>query len=164
MIIGILSDTHIPKRADSLPKEIFEYFFDVDLIIHCGDLTSKKVLEDLKKISKIIAVSGNMDNTDFPTEYELLIDNFRIGIIHGNQIHPRGDSLKMKYLCLENNWDILISGHTHIPMIEEIDISENKKILLLNPGSPTVPRYPLKTVMKLKIENKKVDVTLIPIK
>ena len=36
--------------------------------------------------------------------------------------------------------------------------------LLLNPGSPTVPRYPLKTIMKLKIENEKIDVNLIPLK
>lgn len=163
MIIGIISDTHIPERAKKLPKEIFEHFSDVDLIIHCGDVTSESALNELKKISELLVVSGNMDYGDYPKEHELSVENFRIGIIHGNQIHPRGDTLKMKYLCLEKNWDILISGHTHVPMIKEIPV-ENKKILLLNPGSPTVPRYPLKTIMKLKIENKKIDAELISIK
>lgn len=49
MIIGLISDTHIPERAKKLPKEIFEHFSDVDLIIHCGDVTSESVLNDLKK-------------------------------------------------------------------------------------------------------------------
>lgn len=164
MIIGLISDTHIPERANSIPKEVFEHFFDADLIIHCGDLTSDSILNDLKKTCEVLAVSGNMDFNDFPKERELTIGNFKIGIIHGNQIHPRGDTLKMKYLCLEKGWNVLISGHTHIPMINEIKISENEKILLLNPGSPTVPRYPLKTIMKLKIENEKIDVNLIPLK
>ncbi|MBA2857527.1 hypothetical protein HNP93_000228 [Methanococcus maripaludis] len=163
MIIGIISDTHIPERAKKLPKEIFEHFSDVDLIIHCGDVTSESVLNDLEKISELLVVSGNMDYMNYPKEHELKIENFKIGIIHGNQIHPRGDTLKMKYLCLEKNWDVLISGHTHVPMIKEIPL-ENKKILLLNPGSPTVPRYPLKTVMKLKIEEREIDAELISIK
>ncbi|AVB76716.1 YfcE family phosphodiesterase [Methanococcus maripaludis] len=163
MIIGIISDTHIPERAKKLPKEIFEHFSDVDLIIHCGDVTSESVLNELKKISEILVVSGNMDYMNYPKEHELNIENFKIGIIHGNQIHPRGDTLKMKYLCLEKNWDVLISGHTHVPMIKELH-AENKKILLLNPGSPTVPRYPLKTIMKLKIEERKIDAELISIK
>lgn len=163
MIIGIISDTHIPERAKKLPKEIFEHFSDVDLIINCGDVTSESVLNDLEKISELLVVSGNMDYMNYPKEYEITIENFKIGIIHGNQIHPRGDTLKMKYLCLEKNWDILISGHTHIPMIKEISL-ENKKILLLNPGSPTVPRYPLKTIMKLKIEEREIDAELISIK
>ncbi|MBM7409542.1 YfcE family phosphodiesterase [Methanococcus maripaludis] len=163
MIIGIISDTHIPERAKKLPKEIFEHFSDVDLIIHCGDVTSESVLNDLEKISELLVVSGNMDYMNYPKEHELNIENFKIGIIHGNQINPRGDTLKMKYLCLEKNWDVLISGHTHIPMIKEISL-ENKKILLLNPGSPTVPRYPLKTVMKLKIEEREINAELISIK
>lgn len=163
MIIGIISDTHISERAKKLPKEIFEHFSDVDLIIHCGDVTSESVLTELKKISELLVVSGNMDYMNYPKEHELKIENFKIGIIHGNQIHPRGNTLKMKYLCLEKNWDVLISGHTHVPMIKEIPL-ENKKILLLNPGSPTVPRYPLKTVMKLKIEEREIDAELISIK
>ncbi|BAP63693.1 YfcE family phosphodiesterase [Methanococcus maripaludis] len=163
MIIGIISDTHIPERAKKLPKEIFEHFSDVDLIIHCGDVTSESVLTELKKISELLVVSGNMDYMNYPKEHEITIENFKIGIIHGNQIHPRGNTLKMKYLCLEKNWDVLISGHTHVPMIKEIPL-ENKKILLLNPGSPTVPRYPLKTVMKLKIEEREIDAELISIK
>ncbi|AEH06996.1 YfcE family phosphodiesterase [Methanothermococcus okinawensis] len=164
MIIGVISDTHIGDRADKLPKEIEDKFSNVDLIIHCGDITSKSVLNELNDIANTIAVKGNMDYLELPREEILNINNFKIGIIHGDIIHPRGDLLKMKYYSLEKGLDVLISGHTHVPLIKEIEISElNKKILLLNPGSPTVPRFPLKTIMKIEIENNTINPKLIPI-
>jgi hypothetical protein len=165
MIVGVLSDTHIGDRAVKLPKNIFSEFSDVDLIIHCGDLTSELVLDDLKNISKLVAVRGNMDYMNLPKEKILNIEGFNIGIIHGDIIYPRGDLLKMKYYCLEKNLDILISGHTHIPLIKKIEVSElNKKIVLLNPGSPTVPRFPLKTIMKVEINNDSINPKLIALK
>lgn len=43
MIIGLISDTHIPDRADKIPITVLEAFKNVDLIIHAGDLTSIRV-------------------------------------------------------------------------------------------------------------------------
>jgi putative phosphoesterase len=40
MLIGLISDTHIPDRARQLPDNVLEAFKDVDLILHAGDLTS----------------------------------------------------------------------------------------------------------------------------
>ena len=165
MLFGIISDTHIPDRANNIPKSVYDIFKDVDTIIHCGDITSKKVLVDLDENTpahELIAVKGNMDKLDLPKNIFLTVENYNIGIIHGNQINPRGDLLKMKYYCLENNLDILISGHTHIPLIEKINIPElEKEILLLNPGSPTIPKYPLKTVMTLEINKNNIIPRLI---
>ena len=164
MILGIISDTHIEDRSDKIPNEVYNHFSDVDLIIHCGDIRSGTVLNDLREICKTIAVKGNTDNLDLPREIITKIGGFNIGIIHGNQIEPRGDILKMKYYALEKTLDILISGHTHVPLIKEITIDElNRKILLLNPGSPTVPRGYAKTIMKVEIKNNSVKPVLIPI-
>ncbi len=165
MIIGVLSDTHIPDRANKLPDKVIEEFNDVDLIIHCGDVTSESVLDELKEItSNTFAVKGNMDYINLPKEKMLKIHNFNIGIIHGDTIYPRGDTLKMKYYCMEKNLDVLISGHTHSPLIKEVSILElNRNILLLNPGSPTVPRFPLKTIMKIEINENSIIPKLIAI-
>ncbi|WP_423792939.1 YfcE family phosphodiesterase [Methanocaldococcus indicus] len=155
MLIGILSDTHIPDRAYSLPKTIFDIFSTVDLIIHCGDITDREVLDSLEDLTNVVAVKGNMDYLDLPKKEILNIDNLKIGVIHGDIIYPRGDLLKLKLLAKEMGVDVLISGHTHIPFIEKRDI------LLLNPGSPTVPRCPLKSVMTFDTENKEAKLIII---
>jgi len=164
VILGVISDTHVYDRADKVPEEVFQHFSDVDLIIHCGDITSPSVLKELRDICKTVAVRGNMDYLDLPRELILNIESFNIGVIHGDIIYPRGDVLKMKYYSLEKNLDVLISGHTHIPFIREIYVEELKKrILLLNPGSPTVPRGFGKSIMKVKIEDNSIKPTVIPL-
>ena len=75
------------------------------------------------------------------------MDGFKIGLDHG-EVYPRGDSQQLKYIALEMGVDILITGHTHWAFIKEFD-----DIILLNPGSPTVPRMSDPSVMLLKIEN-----------
>jgi putative phosphoesterase len=165
MIVGVISDTHIKDRASKIPDVVYDEFSDVDLIIHCGDLTSEYVLDELGDIAKLIAVKGNMDYLNLPKEKIINIENFKIGVIHGDIIYPRGDLLKMKYYCLEKNLDVLISGHTHTPLIKELNVQElNKRIILLNPGSPTVPRFPIKTIMKIEIDENALTPKLISIK
>lgn len=46
MRIGVISDTHVPVRARTLPGEVFEIFAGVDLILHAGDLITLDVLDD----------------------------------------------------------------------------------------------------------------------
>ncbi|ACV25226.1 metallophosphoesterase [Methanocaldococcus fervens] len=157
MLIGVISDTHLYDRALELPKAVFDEFSNVDLIIHCGDVTDKEILDLLNDLAEVVAVRGNMDYLDLPKKEILNINDIKIGVIHGNIIYPRGDRLKLRLLGKEMGVDILISGHTHTPFIDDCG-----DILLLNPGSPTVPRCPIKSIMKLNVEDK-VDVKLIPI-
>ncbi|CAB3287264.1 Phosphoesterase [Methanocaldococcus lauensis] len=157
MLIGVISDTHIYDRASKLPKTVFDEFSNVDLIIHCGDVTDKEVLDLLSDLAEIVAVRGNMDYLNLPRQQILSINNFKVGVIHGDIIYPRGDKLKLRLLGKEMGVDILISGHTHTPFIDDCG-----DVLLLNPGSPTVPRCPIKSIMKLNIEDN-VKAKLIPI-
>ncbi len=157
MLIGIISDTHIYDRASELPKTVFDEFSNVDLIIHCGDVTDKEVLDLLSDLAEVIAVRGNMDYLNLPKQQILNINNFKIGVIHGDVIYPRGDKLKLRLLGKEMGVDILISGHTHTPFIDDCG-----DILLLNPGSSTVPRCPIKSIMKLNIKDR-VEAKIIPI-
>ena len=160
MLIGLISDTHIPDRAKVLPQKVIEAFSNVDLILHAGDLTSPKVIEELEDLAPVLAVQGNMDRVngiDLPKARVVEAEGLRIGIIHG-EVYPRADTQQLLYLAKELNADILVSGHSHQPKIEQ-----NEGILLLNPGSPIVPRLADRTVMILEINNREVDVEIVKI-
>ena len=160
MLIGLISDTHIPDRARLLPQNIFEAFESVDLILHAGDLTSIEIIDELEKIAPVMAVQGNMDRVngvDLPKARVIEAEGLKIGVVHG-EVYPRGDTQQLVYLAKELNADILVSGHSHQPKIEKKD-----GILLLNPGSPIVPRLADRTVMILEINNMEVDVEIIKI-
>ena len=131
MIIGLISDTHIPDRARVLPQNVIDAFSDVELIIHAGDLTSMSVIEELERIAPVMAVQGNMDRAnglDLPKAKVIEAEGLRIGVIHG-EVYPRADSDQLLYLAKELDMDILVSGHSHQPKIEQ---KEGK--LLLNPA------------------------------
>ena len=160
MLIGLISDTHIPDRAKEIPQKVLEAFSDVDLILHAGDLTSPNVIDELSEIAPVLAVQGNMDRArgiKLPIAKTIEAEGLKIGIAHG-EVYPRGDTQQLVYIAKELDVDILVTGHSHQPKIEQTD-----GVLLLNPGSPVVPRLADRTVMLLGINNKEVDVEIIKI-
>lgn len=160
MLIGLISDTHIPDRAREIPPKVFEAFENVELILHAGDLTSPDVIGELEKIAPVMAVQGNMDRAngiDLPKAKVIEAEGLKIGLIHG-EVYPRADSDQLLYLAKELDVDILVSGHSHQPKIEQ-----KEGVLLINPGSPIVPRLADRTVMILEINGKDVDVEIVKI-
>jgi uncharacterized protein len=143
MKIGIISDTHIPKKAKQIPKAVLQGLKDVDLIIHAGDWQTMAVYHQLSKIAPVEGVYGNIEDeeveTFFPEKRLLTIGNYRIGVVHG---HGTGKTtIERAYRAFENeNLDLIIFGHSHIPLLEEY-----KGVLMFNPGSATdkrrQPRY-----------------------
>ncbi len=157
MIIGLISDTHIPDRADNIPPTVLEIFKNVDLIIHAGDLTSMEVKIELEKIAPVLAVQGNMDRANdlkLPKSIKKNIEGIDIGVKHG-EVYPKGDTQQLYYIAKELDVEVLISGHTHQAFIEKIE-----DVILLNPGSPTSPRLTDPTVMLMTIENGKIDLEI----
>ncbi len=141
MIIGVISDTHIPTKAKKLPPNVFKSFHAVDLIIHAGDIIKQSVLDNLSELAPVKAVYGNIDPPELravlPDKLELNIEGYKIGIIHGHNL--RGHIMdKISYVFPES--DIIIFGHTHHPCNQMINGQ-----LYFNPGSPTdrrlQPRY-----------------------
>jgi hypothetical protein len=160
MLIGLISDTHIPDRAKVIPTKVLEAFKDVDLIIHAGDLTTTDVIDELENTAPVIAIQGNMDRItglDLPKTKVIDVEGIKIGVAHG-EVYPRADTQQLLYLARQLDVNILISGHSHQPKIEQVE-----DVLLLNPGSPIVPRLADRTVMLLKINDKNVDVEIIKI-
>lgn len=128
--IGVISDTHIPIRANSIPKKVFDYFKDVDLILHAGDLVQLNVIEELKKIAPVIAVKGNMDRIkdELPDKFVIKVNNrFKIGLCHGDG--PPAN-LPERVNNEFNNVDCIVFGHSHHPFNEI-----KNGTLLFNPGS-----------------------------
>ncbi|MFW9929789.1 MAG: YfcE family phosphodiesterase [Candidatus Thorarchaeota archaeon] len=147
----LIGDSHIPRRAREITSEIwekllhitnknpFEYtFFTGDLII------APKFMNFLNNITKnqVFKVIGNMDyyggNRNLPASRHLTISlsndiSISLGLLHGHQVHPRGDHDQLEAIALDNNFNLLVSGHTHK---EEVFLTKSG-ILLLNPGSIT---------------------------
>ena len=159
MLIGLISDTHIPDRRIKLPQPVFDAFEDVDLIIHAGDITSQSVLDDLEKIAPVHAVEGNMDRVvgelELPASKIIEAEGHKIGIVHG-EVYPRGDTQQLYYTALELGVDILVSGHSHIAQLEKI-----KDVILVNPGSPTNPRLSDPSVAVLEINKSNIEIEFI---
>jgi len=134
MRVLVIGDTHIPERASSLPKQISGFIESqhYDFVVCTGDLTGRGVLEYFKGLGKKFSVvRGNMDYLDLP-EYDVMeFDEIVAGVIHGDQVYPRGNREQLREIAKKLDVDILISGHTHSPDVYMEDI------LLLNPGSAT---------------------------
>ena len=173
VLVGIISDTHIPSRANDLPKEIFEVFKNADLIIHSGDIENLETLNELRKIAPVFAVEGNMDQKEtkenLPEGISLKIYNWKIGIIHSPFPFWLGShfnfvqEMAAKRLAEKENFDILIFGHTHQPFLKESNFG-SKKILLLNPGSATTPFFIAPSVAILKINQQNFEAKTVNLK
>jgi hypothetical protein len=160
--IGLISDTHIPTRARAIPPKVFEVFKKVDLIIHAGDIVELKVLKELEKLAPVVAVHGNMDFDEvvnsLPEINSIEVLGRRIGVVHDAGIFG---TEKMKRIARENNFDILVFGHTHKQFLME---DEGK--IFINPGSPTNPLPPFlvkPSVALLRITKEKCKVVFIEI-
>jgi hypothetical protein len=173
VLVGIISDTHIPGRVKSLPREIFETFNGVDLIIHLGDIENLETIKELEKIAKVIAVEGNMDQKETkeksPERILLKIYGWKIGVIHSPFPFWLGSHFNFiqekaaQRLIEKEGFDILIFGHTHRPFLKELNL-KGKKILLINPGSATVPFFTQPSVAILKINPQNFEAKIIYLK
>lgn len=160
MLIGLISDTHIPDRMKELPEKVFEAFKDVEMILHAGDVTSQEVIEKLEEIAPVTAIQGNTDRIvglDLPKTAVVEAEELKIGVIHG-EVYPRADTQQLHYFAKQLDVDILVSGHSHQPKVEKVE-----DVLLINPGSPTVPRLADRTIMILEINKKEVNVELVKV-
>ena len=143
ILIGLLSDTHIPQRTGNLPDVVLDDFKkrNVDYVFHMGDFTSFGVYEKLLETfggDKVVAVRGNMDvdsnlKQTLPEKLEFKIYNFKVLMLHGmggpNIIIKR---LIKKLDLLNSDYDIVIFGHTHRP----VNVKSHG-ILFFNPGTTT---------------------------
>ncbi|OEH86807.1 hypothetical protein BHU72_00620 [Desulfuribacillus stibiiarsenatis] len=139
--IGIISDTHGQLRT-----EVLEALRGVDEIIHAGDVVGDEVLRELQRIAPVHAVRGNNDYGEWamclPKTQMLEHEGFTLYVLHILQ--------EMDIAPGAAGVNIIISGHTHKPLIEE-----KGNILYINPGSCGPRRFSLPvSAVILEIESK----------
>ena len=147
MLIGLISDTHITAKRGKLPEEVIKAFDNVDLIIHVGDITQQKVIDELESVAPVTAVLGNNDKLDLNKTEVIEVENFKIVINHGTNYSDDFD--KLNKLANEFEADVLITGHTHRPHCKIIN-----DILFINPGSSNRPIKSDASIATLNITDK----------
>jgi putative phosphoesterase len=129
MRVGLLSDTHGILRPQARACLV-----GCDYIIHGGDVGGADILDELAVIAPLIAVRGNNDREPWA---ERLPDTelIRVGNVFMYVIHNLAD------LALDPvaaGVRVVVSGHSHIPKIEE-----RAGVLYVNPGSCGPRRFKL---------------------
>ena len=130
----VLSDTHVPQRARTLPEAVWTAVDAADLVIHAGDWNVLPLYEQLSaRARRLLAVWGNNDGPELravlPEVATDVIDGVRVAVIHITEPKRR------EAWCDERfpDADVLVFGHSHIPW----DTTTSRGLRLLNPGSPT---------------------------
>lgn len=152
MKLFIISDIHGSFTAFEKALVQFEKE-EADLLVICGDYLNhgprnnipqgydtKKLAEKLNyHKEKIICVRGNCDS-----EVDQMMLDFPVLAPITNIILPKGTRVFVHHGHLYSQEDckkllpkqsIVVSGHTHIPLLEKSD-----DIVFLNPGSISIPK------------------------
>ncbi len=131
--IGVIADTHIPRRGKVLPQTLLEELAGVNMIIHAGDLCRDYVIYELEEIAPVFAVLGNNDDeyleSLLPVKRILQVEACNIGVIHGHNFSGTAAANAEKAFRGEQV-NCVVFGHSHIPVNKHID-----NILYFNPGS-----------------------------
>lgn len=131
-MIAVISDSHVPRRADEIPSRFREQTEEAEVCVHSGDLTSGEVLEELEESADTIAVKGNCDLIELESSAKFEFAGISFGVYHGSGIKPRGHVPTLLEVANKLEVEALIHGHTH-----EIMVKKQEGKLLLNPGSCT---------------------------
>jgi uncharacterized protein len=136
MRIGLVSDTH-DDLCDwpAVRDRIATALAGVDLIVHCGDLTTIAVLDDLEKVAPVRATRNSGDPDAIPGRLDdgpIVIDVGGAGI---------GVTFELPDPPVGRDWaamfgqpvDVVVFGGTHAPIVEQ-----DGDVLLVNPGSPSL--------------------------
>lgn len=164
MKIFFMSDIHgseyyLNKALEAYEREKCEYIVILGDILYHGPRNDipkgynpKSVANTLNKLkNKIMCVKGNCDGEvdqmmiEFPIlcDYSTMLYNGkRLFLTHGHKYN------KNNMLPIDKG-DVIISGHTHVPVCEEIE-----GIYFINPGSITFPKENTKHSYGILEDNK----------
>lgn len=149
----VISDTH-----SYIDDRIIKYASEADYVIHAGDIGNFDVIRNLKSVSKVLFVYGNIDGNEIRSEsnkFEFFeLNNLKILLTHISGKTPKYNKetlIKIK----EHNPDLLIAGHSHILKIQYDKINQ---LIFLNPGAAGRHGFHLKrTMLRFEIKLNKIE-------
>ena len=155
IVIGVVADTHVPDRVNALHPRLLSQLEarNVDYIFHAGDISTPRVVDDLRSIAPVYAVAGNRDwfLQSHPRHLQFKINGVDTLLTHGqvNFYHywiDKGKNVFQGYQfdryakrlpSLALDAEVFIYGHSHH--------AENRRLdnrLYFNPGSSSVAEKP----------------------
>ena len=123
MKIGIISDTH-----DLLRPEVLALLPDCGCILHTGDISSRRILDQLEQFAPVKVVRGNNDKEwveGLPLYLDFEVAGLRVYMTHKKKDLPKDVS----------PYDLVIFGHSHQYSEVWMDHPGGRRTLMLNPGS-----------------------------
>ena len=132
----VLGDLHIPHRANDIPEKFKKMLVPNKMqhILCTGNLVTKEQYDNLRNLAPNVHVArGDFDeSTQFPETKVVQIGQFKVGLCHGHQVLPWGDTDALGTLQRQLDCDILVTGHTH-----KNEVCEYDGKWFINPGSIT---------------------------
>ena len=132
-LVLVVGDMFVPQRAPDIDPQFKAILIPNKLqhVLSLGNIGSRESYDWLRSLSNDFhGVKGDYDTGDMPEKKLVTIGEFKIGMIHGHQVLPLGDTESLAGVARELDCDIFISGNTHQIGVKVLD---NK--LFINPGS-----------------------------
>src|SRR3954452_8473115 len=87
MRLVLTTDTHVPKRARDLPRQLWAAIDAADVVVHAGDWVDEATLDALQaRSTRLIACYGNNDGPALrgrlPEIAYATVAGLRIAVIH----------------------------------------------------------------------------------
>lgn len=153
MKIIVFSDSH--GRADAMQRVIAMHP-DAEMILHAGD--GAREFDYIAAENPGISCVGVPGNCDFfgaknPSSVTLDLDGVRIFLTHGHRFSVKSGYDTITAHARENDIDIAVFGHTHVPLDRYLPGDDGQKPLrLFNPGSISHPHggYPTYGLIEIR--------------
>ena len=156
MTLLVVSDTH--GRVDKLTR-LFEMHKNVDALIFLGD-----GLADVNRAGAqdhnftVFSVKGNCDafslllnSRKIEEEITFNFEGVKFFALHGHTRQVKGSLTNAIYAAEERGADVLLFGHTHVPILTYISGEEynlSRSMYVFNPGSLASGSYGLCEIRK----------------
>lgn len=160
MLVAVVADTHIPRRAKALPPGLLPHLRQAGCILHAGDLMQTTLLDELAGYAPVLAVRGNLDppqaDPRLPESREFELEGVQLAMVHDSgPARGRRNRSRRRFPGAR----VVIFGHSHIPVLED-----DGELMLLNPGSPTDKRrQPEHTCALLEVSGGEAQAEIFPV-
>jgi len=130
----VFSDSH--RNKGSMGAVLKQTYKSINAVAHLGDGWDD--IHDLMRMYPLLPLYAVAGNCDAEPEPNSLLFNFaskKIIITHGHRFHVKSGYLRVSLWAEENDADVCLFGHTHMP-----EIFYSGRALMMNPGSIGFPR------------------------
>lgn len=128
MRVGVVGDIH---GSYCELKKVLAQMGEIDHLLFTGD--GVRDIDRLKEETGILVrgVKGNCDFAVGFSEVEIFyLDQYKVLLTHGHLFGVKSGLTRISLLAQEKGVDLVVFGHTHLPLIDEWN-----GIKLFNPGT-----------------------------